>query len=303
MARTKIGKSSPPRATSSGRGPRPEGTRKARGAHLALVTPATPRTQRPVPAPVALPAADVAERKADKLARDLLRRITSGELPVGSTLPKEDALAKSHGVNRGVVREAVKLLEVHRLVQPVRRRGTVVLEPLHSMSPEVLCAMLVPRPGAVDRRALAAFLEVRARLDADMTALAAERRTQADVRALRAALARLEHAEDDAAAYALEQRKIPLLVARATKNPLFEMLAAFNARVIAELEASMVSTRPASREQREGLGILVDVIERRDAETARRMVDAFHAWSTPRILASAALASGVPLSQALSEVP
>lgn len=275
-----------------------------RSAHLALVASGErEHPGRPAPPPPEMPAGDVAERKADKLARDLLRKITTGEILVGSTLPKEDALAEAYGVNRGVVREAVKLLEVHRLVQPVRRRGTVVLEPLHSMSPEVLCAMLVPRTGSIERRTLAGFLEVRAVLDVQMTVLAAERRTSADVKALRAALSRLAQLLDEPAAYAREQAKLPLLVARATKNPMYEMLAAFNARVLGELEASLVSTRPASREQLEGLTILVDVIERKDADTARRMVQAFHDWNTPRILASAALASGVPLSQVLSEVP
>ena len=245
---------------------------------------------------------DASPRKADRVARDLLRKITSRELEVGSLLPKEDELAHAYGVNRGVVREAVKLLEVHRLVRPVRRRGTVVLEPLHSMSPEVLVTMVVPHPGQVHRKSLEAFLEVRAVLDVEMTALAAAKHTAADIRALRACVTRLTALVDDGPAFAIEQRNVALLVARATKNPMFEMLAAFNLRVVAELEASLVTTRPPSREQVEGLGILVDVIERSEIDVARRMVEAFHAWVTPRILASAAMASGTPLSQILSEV-
>ncbi|MBK6519151.1 MAG: FadR family transcriptional regulator [Polyangiaceae bacterium] len=241
-------------------------------------------------------------RKADQVARDLLRKVTSREIAPGDILPKEEALATQYGVNRGVVREAIKLLEVHRLVRPVRRRGTVVLEPLHSMSPEVLVAMLLPRPGHVDLSTLGAFLEVRGTLDVEMTALAAERRTAADLKAMRAAIDRLGALLDDGPAYSREVQKLPLLVARATRNPMYEMLAAFNARVVSELEASLVATRPASREQREGLSILVDVIERRDVEGARRAVATFHAWSRPRILASAALASGAPLSSILKEV-
>lgn len=85
-----------------------------------------------------------ADRKADRVAQDLLRRIVAGEVEVGSLLPKEAELAEAHGVNRSVIREAIKLLEVHRLVRPIRRRGTEVLDPMASMSPEVLRAMLVP---------------------------------------------------------------------------------------------------------------------------------------------------------------
>jgi len=78
----------------------------------------------------AVPAREAVPRKADRVAHDLLRRIVSGELPVGSLLPREDELAARYQVNRSVIREAVKLLEVHRLVRPVRRRGTEVLSPL-----------------------------------------------------------------------------------------------------------------------------------------------------------------------------
>lgn len=245
--------------------------------------------------------ADGAARKADVVARDLMGQIAHREIEVGAVLPKEDDLASSYGVNRGVIREAVKLLEVHRLVNPVKRRGTVVLEPLRSTSPEVLAALLVPRPGHVDRKVLSAFLEVRALLDVEMLALAAARRTATDLKAIRALLADL--AELVSAPHAFSERvlELPLLVARATKNPVFEMLAAFNGRVISELEGMSIVTRPASPEHVEGLRVMVDILERKDVEGARQVVRAFHEWSIPRILASAALTSGSPPSRPAPE--
>lgn len=233
-------------------------------------------------------------RKADDVARDLMASIASGALAVGSLLPKEAELAAHHGVNRGVVREAVKLLEAHRLVRPVRRLGTIVLEPLHSMSPDVLVALIVPRPGHADRKALASFLEVRASLDAEMTQLAAERRTQADLKAMRQVLVELHDSMQDRARYADGILRFSYAIARATKNPLYEMLAAFNGRVVSELEAMSVATRPVSPEHVEALGILVSAFEQKDGAAARKMVAAFHEWTSPRILASAALASERP---------
>lgn len=241
------------------------------------------------------------QRKADQVALGLLRRITSRQLPVGSLLPKEAELAAEFGVNRGVIREAVKLLEVHRLLRPIRRRGTEVLEPLHSMSPEVLVALLVPRAGHIDKKTLEAFLEIRGLLDVEMIALATERRTAADLKAMRARVAELTALVDDAPAFARSVVEVAFVFARATKNPVFEMFAAFNGRVVRELEHSLVTTRPAPNEHVEGLSIIVDVIEQRDVESARRIVAAFHAWSTPRILASAALAGGASLSQLLEK--
>jgi GntR family transcriptional regulator len=59
--------------------------------------------------------------------RDALRaRIAAGELPPGERLPAEPALAGALGVSRGVVREALKLLEQDGLVRVRHGRGHFV---------------------------------------------------------------------------------------------------------------------------------------------------------------------------------
>ncbi|MFN7973315.1 MAG: GntR family transcriptional regulator [Acidobacteriota bacterium] len=233
------------------------------------------------------------KRKADLVADDLLRRIVSGEIGVGSLLPREAELARRHGVNRSVVREAIKLLEVHGLVRPVRRRGTEVLDP-RDAERRVVGAMLVPCPGRIDRRVLASVLEIRAELDAQMTMLAAERRSTDDarqidraVRDLRAALARPEE-------YARRVGEIGRLVARASKNPLFQMLAAWHASVTEELAPLFAVVRPASEAHVEGMALLARLIARRDTRAAGDLVRGFHAWSTPRLMKAAALSHDAP---------
>lgn len=230
-------------------------------------------------------------RKADRVARDLLARIVSGELPVGSLLPKEDELAESFRVNRSVVREAIKLLEVHRLVRPVRRRGTEVLSPLASMSPEVLRAMLSPRAGVVDRNVLAGLLEIRASLDIQMVGLAAERRSKSDLAAMDAALERVGEVLAEragAAAYFAAADELSLAMARASKNPLFEMLSAWNRMVVSDLDELFVLVRVPGEPHRQALSLMIDRIRERDVEGARKLVRAFHDWATPRLLAAAA---------------
>jgi DNA-binding FadR family transcriptional regulator len=234
-----------------------------------------------------------AVRKADVVAQDLLEQVVAGELRVGSFLPREDELATRYDVNRSVVREAVKLLEVHRLVQPTRRRGTEVLDPIRSLSPEVLRAMLQRRDGHIDRRVLSGLLEIRATLDVQMTAAAAERRTDADLAALDALVARLRAARDPAAVDH-ERVVLPLLIARATQNPVFEMLAHWNDLVVRDLDVVFGSMRPTLGAFAQGVGLLVDLIRRREGEPLRSLVSAYHAWATPRLLAAAALASGEP---------
>jgi len=60
------------------------------------------------------------------LAGILREAIKRGEHQPGETLPKQEDLADTYGVNIKTVRRAVGLLEAEGLVTPVRRRGTVV---------------------------------------------------------------------------------------------------------------------------------------------------------------------------------
>jgi DNA-binding FadR family transcriptional regulator len=225
-------------------------------------------------------------RKADIVARTVLSDIVRGRFPVGSLLPKEDELATRFSVNRGVVREAVKLLEVHGLVRPVRRKGTVVLDPRLSLSPEVLFAMIVPQRGRADATMLKHFLEVRAIIDAEMAALAARRRDKTDLSALTLVLEAAQRSPDDQALFVELQRDFADALAHATHNPLFAMLAAWNRRVVAELEDVLTVALARPRENIEGLGILLNVIRRGDEGEARTLVNAYHAWLSPRIIAA-----------------
>ncbi len=235
-------------------------------------------------------------RKADQVADDILRGIVSGEISVGSLLPKEVELAEQYGVNRSVVREAIKLLEVHGLVQPRRRRGTEVLDPMASLSPEVMERMLIPAPGQVDPKALAEFLEVRASLDRQMSVLAAERRTEADLDALDACVEALQGAVDDPQAYDHGVDHFALLVARASHNRLFEMLVHWNQRVARELSDVFRVARPIGAPHALGLGLITQMIREQRAEELGPLVSAYHAWAIPRLMAAAALRGGSPLS-------
>lgn len=236
------------------------------------------------------------------MADELLRRIVRGDVEVGSLLPKEAELAAEFGVNRSVVREAIKLLEVHRLVKPIRRRGTEVLDPLSSVSPEVLKAMIVPSPGRVNRALFADFLEIRSSMDIQMSTLAGERRSDVDVAKLEAHLERLRSALHDREAYHQEADRFVITVARATQNRVFEMLVWWNQQVAAELVDVFGTVRPANEPHLDGVRLLVDLIRRREVDAIRSLVTAFHQWSTPRLLAAVALSTGESLESVMEEI-
>jgi GntR family transcriptional regulator len=64
-----------------------------------------------------------------EIAADLRRRIESGEYRPGTLLPKVDDLTQTYGAARQTVRTAIATLAHAGLVDPVKRRGTVVLAP------------------------------------------------------------------------------------------------------------------------------------------------------------------------------
>lgn len=219
-----------------------------------------------------------APRKSDLIVQDLLRQIVDGALPVGSILPREADLAEQYGVNRSVVREANKLLEVHGLVQPVRRRGTVVLDPQHSLSPLVLKTMLADADGNVDPKVLDDFLEIRAELDILMVGLAAQRRTEADLVAMEAAIDAAEALRHDPRAYARAVNDFGAAMAAATGNQLFPTLVHWHRAVYDDLEEILRHARQPTAQHTLGQRLLLAGIRNGDPGPVKSLLRQYHGW-------------------------
>lgn len=250
------------------------------------------------------------ERKADAIADDLMARIVSGALVVGGLLPVEAELASHYGVSKSNIREAIKLLEVHGLVRPTRRLGTVVLDPLESTSPAVVRALLV-RGGRIDVGFFEGWLKVRAVLDAEMCEQAAKNRTDADLAAIEKALANMRVATESApftgqaahAAFVDATEQLGFSLARATHNPLYLVLARWNADVVRDLDHVFATLRNAATHHVAGVEILVDCVRRRQAAQARELVAAFHDWAIPRLIATARVTNGEDATTMLASKP
>ena len=61
-----------------------------------------------------------------QISEDLLQKISSGALPVGSLLPTEPALMESYGASRNTVRTALQQLQARGLISRRRNRGTMI---------------------------------------------------------------------------------------------------------------------------------------------------------------------------------
>ena len=217
--------------------------------------------------------APLTRRRPRSLALELVEtfseRIRAGQMQPGEKLPTEAAIMAAFEVSRTVVREALSKLQAAGLVQTRHGIGTFVIGPgdgpAFKITPEQFHTL----------QDVIAVLELRIGLETESAGLAAQRRTEADLAALRASLdaviAAVEAGQDSVAA----DFQFHLDIARATQNRHFaELMATLGAQIIprARLEPAgeMSAERQAymRRVNAEHESIL-DAIAAGDAEAAR----------------------------------
>jgi GntR family transcriptional regulator, transcriptional repressor for pyruvate dehydrogenase complex len=127
---------------------------------------------------------DAGRGLAHELVERLKERILAGEIEPGRKLPAESSLTAEFGVSRTVVREAISRLQAAGLVETFQGRGSFVLalpEPAHEFS---LDASRVR-----SHRDVLDLLDFRIGLEVEAAGLAAERRTEHQLKAIARALA------------------------------------------------------------------------------------------------------------------
>lgn len=214
-----------------------------------------------------------ARRRPRTLALELVDalgdRIRDGRLAQGDKLPTEAAIMGEFAVSRTVVREAISKLQAAGLVETRHGIGTFVLgvgeAPGFRIAPEQYNTL----------RDVIAVLELRIGLETEAAALAAQRRTEANIVQLRAALDAVakdfEAGRDSAAA----DFQFHLEIARATQNNHYtELMATLGsmiiprARLVPEGEASEEHRRYLRRVNSEHESIF-DAIVGQDVDAAR----------------------------------
>lgn len=121
----------------------------------------------------------------DQVIDQLRDQIRSGEWPVGSRIPTEPDLVLQLGVGRNTLREAVRALAHLGLLESRQGAGTFV------RARSELTSVVRRRLAEAELRDT---MEVRRAFEVEAARLAALRRTEDDLRALRAALTARDHA-------------------------------------------------------------------------------------------------------------
>ena len=152
-------------------------------------------------------------RLSDQVAEQLASEIRRGGLAPGDRLPTEARLVEQFGVSRTVVREAVSRLKSLGLVDSRQGSGVFVqaasgFAPLH----------FEPRHAA-SQEAVVQMVEVRRALEAEVAALAAQRRSATDLRRIRAAVKALDAAVQRGGDGVQEDVQFHRAIADAARNP------------------------------------------------------------------------------------
>ena len=161
------------------------------------------------------------------VASSISREIAQGRLKAGDQLPTEQALAQTFGVSRNVVREAIARLRSEGRVWSQQGRGAFVADAPNS------AVLTIDHDSLRQSDAFKNLFEIRGILEVQAAALAAERRTDLDLEAMRTALATMAGAPYGSVTWLKNDLEFHRTVAVATQNtymPPFLMFASERVR-------------------------------------------------------------------------
>jgi len=150
----------------------------------------------------------------DEAIEQIRNLIRSGALPPGSRLPPENELAAQLGLSRNSMREAVKALEMVRVLDVRRGDGTYVT----SLEPRLLLEGLGLAVDLLQDESILSVVEVRRLLEPAATGLAAERISRLELARLEERLSEMDEAGSDAERQVAADAAFHLEVFAATRN-------------------------------------------------------------------------------------
>jgi DNA-binding FadR family transcriptional regulator len=185
---------------------------------------------------------------AEQAADALLARIRAGEWQLGHRLPGEVMLSAQLGVGRSTVREAIRGLAGRGVLESRQGAGVFVT----SLDPAQDWEAVLARAGVL------AVIEARIAIESEAAALAAQRRTAADLRGLRQTLLARARTDDSLEDHVDADMAFHRAVVAASRNDvLVELFDAFVPRIhramVAMLRVSPVPSEDADHASHEAL--------------------------------------------------
>jgi len=223
----------------------------------------------------------------DRVSEALIGLIEGKDFPPGTRLPSEMDMAGRFGVSRTVIREAISRLKSEGLVESRQGSGVFVRE-------GNMDAPFRINPNIMDSvQSVLQVVEIRKALEGEIAALAATRRTEAQLNAIKKALKQIEVAVGEGSDGVDADIVFHRSIAEATGNPHFLGLIEFlfnflrNAtRITRGIEATRETLTRQVKEEHQAI---VDALSRKDAEAARSAARLHMERATVRLSSAEAL--------------
>jgi GntR family transcriptional regulator, transcriptional repressor for pyruvate dehydrogenase complex len=162
------------------------------------------------------------------VASSISREISQGRLKPGDQLPTEQALAKTFGVSRNVVREAIARLRSEDRIWSQQGRGAFVAD---SPNAKVLT---IDNDTLQRGNSFASLFELRGILEVQAAALAAKRRSKGDLVKMRNALKAMAATPYGSVEWLKADLEFHSAVAHATSNPYISQFLGFVSEKVRE---------------------------------------------------------------------
>lgn len=162
------------------------------------------------------------ESPVDKIIGQLKQLIISGQLKPGDRLPAERALSERFGVGRSYIREAILKLEFYGLLKTNPQSGTYVAGLSINVIDNIISDII-----KFNRDDFNALIEARYHLELNAVKLAAERRTEEDLRSLKKAMEDHEQKVRSGQDATENDMIFHIKIAKATKNSVIESMVLF----------------------------------------------------------------------------
>jgi GntR family transcriptional regulator, transcriptional repressor for pyruvate dehydrogenase complex len=200
-----------------------------------------------------------------QVAESLRALIVDGNIKAGGVLPPERELAKQFGVSRATVREALHLLQLWGLVEPHHGGGNYVRAPTveHIVGP---LASIIEQ----NRQLQDELLDARFIFEPSVCWLAAQRRTESDLAAMEAIIARQRQRVEQGELAVEEDSAFHLAIAEATHNRVVPQLIQTINDLLLESRLRSLRTPDRPRRSLEGHLRILAALRAGDAEVARQ---------------------------------
>ena len=226
---------------------------------------------------------------AEEVVGNLTESIQQGQIKPGDKMPTESEIMATLGVSRTVVREALSRLQASGLVETRHGIGTFVLaRPVETHSP-----FRIDPSAMVTAMDVLAMLEFRVSLEAEAASLAATRRSDEQLTAIRRALDDMKRKASEGSDAVGSDFEFHLSIARATGNRYFTDIMGHLGTMVIPRSRLQVST-PEREQYLERVNFehesIYDAIERRDPEAAKAAMRMHLTNSRERLRKASALA-------------